>query len=30
MSADKVDGKSWFFDPETTAYLEISKYHRKT
>jgi hypothetical protein len=30
MTDDKIDGKSWFFDPETTAYLELSKYHRKT
>jgi hypothetical protein len=30
MNADKVQGKSWFFDPESTAYLAISKYHRKT
>jgi len=30
MTVDKIEGKSWFFDPETTAYLEISKYHRKT
>jgi len=30
MNADKVESKSWFFDPESTAYLSISKYHRKT
>jgi hypothetical protein len=30
MHLDKIEGKSWFFDPETTAFLDISKYHRQT
>jgi hypothetical protein len=30
MHVDKMEGKSWFFDPETTAFLDISKYHRQT
>lgn len=30
MHVDKTEGKSWFFDPETTSFLDISKYHRQT